>query len=277
LTGPRPTLRCPCAGRYLAPGFTYNAPPEGETRFDLGEVPYIRAYDRCTECEHWFARHTIDIDSLYLRNYVDATYGGPDGMRARLERILALPPERSDNAGRVNRIISFAEARFDGRKVARRLLDVGAGIGVFAATMKAAGWAVVAIEPDPRTARHLREWVGVEAYACPIAALDPVGVGRFDIVAFNKVLEHVEDPIALLTAAHRLLEPSGFVYLEVPDAETASAEGPGREEFFIEHHHVFSAASVTLTGERAGYMPYVVQQIREPSTKFTLFAVLIPK
>src|SRR5262249_58802778 len=114
-------------------------------------------------------------------------------------------------------------------------------------------------------------------YAGSIGSVVCLGVGRFDIVALNKVLEHVADPIALLTAAHRLLEPSGFVYLEVPDAETASAEGPGREEFFIEHHHVFSAASVTLTGERAGYMPYVVQQIREPSTKFTLFAVLIPK
>jgi len=277
LSGPRPTLRCPCAGRYLAPGFTYHAPPEGETPFDLGEVPYIRAYDRCSECEHWFARHMIDISSLYLRDYVDATYGGPDGMRARLERILALPPERSDNAGRVARIIRFAESRFDGRKAGGRLLDVGAGIGVFAATMKAAGWSVVAVEPDPRTAHHLTECVGVEAHARPIAALDPAEVGRFDIVTFNKVLEHVEDPIALLTATHPFLAPRGFVYLEVPDAEAASAEGPGREEFFIEHHHVFSAASLTLTGERAGYMPYVVRQIREPSTKFTLFAFLIPK
>src|SRR5262249_61602827 len=149
--------------------------------------------------------------------------------RARLERILALPPERSDNAGRVARIIRFAESRFDGRKAGGRLLDVGAGIGVFAATMKAAGWSVVAVEPDPRTAHHLRECVGVEAHARPIAALDPAEVGRFDIVTFNKVLEHVEDPIALLTAAHPLLAPVGLVYREVPDADAGYGEAPSPE------------------------------------------------
>ena len=39
-----------------------------------------------------------------------------------------------------------------------------------------------------------------------------------------------------------------LVYVELPDAEGAALHGPGREEFFIEHHHVFSAASTASFG-----------------------------
>ena len=140
--------------------------------------------------------------------------------------------------------------------------------------MNAAGWNVVAVEPDPRTAQHLREAVGVEAQAVPIEALGRDFAGRFDAVTFNTVLEHVEDPVAMLGAARPLLAPGGFVYIEVPDAEAASAHGKEREEFFIEHHHVFSAASLALTAARAGFAVLDLERLREPSSKFTLRAFL---
>ena len=130
--GPRPTLRCSCSGRHLTEAFVYDAPPAGEVRFDLPTAQYARAYDRCSLCGHWFGRHAIDLAALYERGYVDATYGGPAGMRARLEQVLALPPERSDNAGRVERIQSQLEAE---PPAERTLLDVGSGLGVFPARM----------------------------------------------------------------------------------------------------------------------------------------------
>jgi len=270
LSGPRPTLRCPCAGSHLVEAFAYDAPPAGETRFDLGRGTYARAYDRCSLCGHWFARHELDVGRLYEHAYVDATYGGPAGMRARMERILALPPENSDNAGRVGRLLAFAATHVPRRPAALRLLDVGAGIGVFPAAMKAAGWAVVAVEPDPRTAAHLRDTAGVEAHAVPITSHELERIGRFDVVTFNKVLEHVEDPVEMLVAARRLLAPDGFVYVEVPDAEAAAPHGPGREEFFLEHHHVFSPASLALMGARGGLSAIALERLREPSGKFTL-------
>ena len=270
MSGPQPTLRCDCNGRHLVPAFAYDAAPPGETRFDLGGQTYARAYESCTECGHWFGRHGIDLSDLYGQAYVDSTYQGPDGMRARLAQILALPPERSDNAGRVARVRAFTS---DLKRVPR-LLDVGAGIGVFPAAMKAAGWAVIAVEPDPRTALHLRESAGVDAHALPIENLDPAVVGLFDAISFNKVLEHVEDPVGMLMAARPLLAPTGFVYVEVPDAEGAAPQGPGREEFFIEHHHVFTADSLCRTAGRAGFAPRAVACIREPSGKHTVYGFL---
>ena len=97
-------------------------------------------------------------------------------------------------------------------------------------------------------------------------------IGPVDAITFNKVLEHVEDPVTMLAAARPLLGAGGFVYVEVPDAEGAALHGPGREEFFIEHHHVFSAASTAMMAGRAGFATLAVERLREPSGKFTLRA-----
>jgi SAM-dependent methyltransferase len=261
--------RCRFDGGRLVEAFVYEQAPKCETRFDLNLETYRRAYDRCELCGHFFARHRIDLATLYNSSYVDATYGGIDGMRARLKSIRALPPEQSDNAGRVARIKAFA-ARERGGTVGR-LLDVGAGIGVFPAAMKELDWDVEAIELDARTAFHLREAVGVRVYTDDLAKLGATPVAPFDAVTFNKVLEHVEDPVGMLSDARPLTAENGFVYLEVPDV-AASQNGPEREEFFIEHLHVFSPASLAMTVERAGFMLVELERLREPSGTFALFA-----
>jgi SAM-dependent methyltransferase len=264
-----PLTACRFDGGRLVEAFVYDKPPCGETKFDFGGGRYFRAYDRCERCGHFFARHAIDLARLYERSYVDATYGGTDGMRARLAAIRALPPERSDNADRVARVSAFVK-RACGRSAAR-LLDVGAGIGVFPAAMKDLGFDVVATELDPRTADHLRRNVGVATYTEDLVALKAAALAPFDLITFNKVLEHVEDPVGMLADALPLLAADGHVYVEVPDV-AAAVDGPGREEFFIEHLHVFSPASLAMTFERAGFEFVELERLREPSSKFTLFA-----
>lgn len=271
MTSATPTLRCPCERRHDRPAFHYDAPPPGETRFDLGGVPYRRAYLRCSVCGHWYAEHGMDISGLYRGAYLDSTYG--KNMRNAFERILALPPEKSDNAGRVARVLAFAAARLPEVR-SPALLDVGSGLAVFPFRMKQAGWRCTALDPDPRAAAHARDAAGVEAVAGDFMAIADEVLGTFDVITFNKVLEHLLDPVAMLQKAARHLKPGGFIYAEVPDGEAAAAEGPQREEFFIEHHHVFSLASVAMMAHRAGLAPLAVERLREPSTKFTLRAFL---
>ncbi len=71
-----------------------------------------------------------------------------------------------------------------------------------------------------------------------------------------------------------ILAPGGHVYCEVPDAPAAAAEGPGREEFFIEHLHVFSPASLAMAAARAGLSPVRTERLHEPSGKWTIAAFL---
>lgn len=212
----------------------------------------------------------MDLSGLYGGTYVEHTYG--DRLEASFRRILSLPLGESDNAGRVARMLDFAAAHFPAdHSIA--LLDVGAGLGVFPYGMKQAGWECTALDPDPQVGRHLAEVVGVRAVTGDFFSVPAEDLGDFDVVTLNKVIEHVQDPVAMLKKAAEVLDPNGFLYVEVPDV-AASREGPGREEYFIEHLHVFSPASLAMTVERAGLHLKLIERIREPSGKFTLRAFM---
>jgi hypothetical protein len=259
-----PPLHCPCAGDRFTSVHTYFEPPAGEVRFASTAGEYRREIYRCSLCGHYISVFNLAA-SFYSGEYVDATYG--DKMRATFDKIMALPPERSDNAGRVARINAFA-----GAANGRTILDVGSGLCVFLARMKQHGWKCTALDPDERATQHARDVAGVDA----IRGSLPMDLPTFDVITFNKVLEHVEDPIALLAHAKPLVKD--FVYIELPDGEAAAREeGFGREEFFVEHFHVFSMASLARLAERAGFEVTTLERLREPSTKYTLRAFLKPR
>ncbi|MBN1671862.1 MAG: class I SAM-dependent methyltransferase [Kiritimatiellae bacterium] len=273
---PQPALRCPCGAGRFDRVFAYDAPPAGERRFAASVAgPYRRELTRCEVCGHFLSVHRMDLSALYAGDYVGGTYRDQAGIRAAFERIVALDPSESDNAGRAARVLEFAGARpggSDGSPVPSTLLDVGSGLGVFPHAMKAAGWQCTALDRDPRLVKHLADIVGVEAVLSDFMAFDDAR--RFDLVSFNKVLEHVPDPVAMLAKSRDHLRGNGFVYLELPDGEAAVREGPEREEFFIEHLHVFSAASAALLAARAGFALRSLERLQEPSSKYTLRALL---
>lgn len=271
-------VRCLCGGQEWTTAFTYEAPPAGEVRFRFSAVAeYRREVLRCTVCGHFVSVHDMDDSRLYQEDYVSANYGG-DGIQRAFERIVSLPPEQSDNAGRVRRILDFAASHLavparEGR--APTVLDVGSGLCVFLYRMKAAGWDGTALDHDPRLVAHARDVVGLRGVCGDFGVVE--GLGRYDVVTFNKVLEHVRDPVSMLAESVKHLNPGGFVYVEVPDGEAAMHEGPEREEFFIEHHHVFSAASLALLAARARFRIRVVERLHEPSMKYTLRGFLVAK
>ena len=255
-----------CGGDDREVVHVYTEPPEGEIRFAF-EGPYRRELRRCVKDGHVVSVHGMDLSELYAGAYVDATYGS-DGMRRTFERVLALPLHQSDNAGRVARVLDFMEPR---RSPKPSLLDIGSGTGVFPSRMQSAGWSVTASDPDARAVSHLREVAKVEALELDFGAGELHQLGTYDVVTLNKVLEHVLDPVALLARARSVLAPDGVVYLEVPDVEAAQdLSGCGREEFFIDHFHVFSALSAQAMAAAAGYEVLDVERLREPSTKYTI-------
>jgi 2-polyprenyl-3-methyl-5-hydroxy-6-metoxy-1,4-benzoquinol methylase len=97
-------------------------------------------------------------------------------------------------------------------------------------------------------------------------------IGEYDVITFNKVLEHVEQPIEMLKKAKSFLNKNGFIYVEVPDGEMAAMEGKEREEFFIDHIHVFSFTSLSLLIQKSWLLPLVIERLKEPSTKYTIRA-----
>jgi SAM-dependent methyltransferase len=267
--------RCPISGltesRLV---FSLAAPPAGETGFARPPgQPYYREVWQFAGSRHYVNRHAMTMAAGYDGDYVSATYGDAAGVAARFHKVIGLPPAQSDNAQRIAAIRAYAARHFPAGH-AIRLADIGAGLGVFPHAVKQAGWHCTAVDPDPRAVEHMKTVVGVEAVCGDFHTLD--GIGRFDIVTFNKVLEHVPDPVAMLARTRAFLEPGGLVYVELPDGEAAlAAGGPGRQEFFVEHIHVFSMTSIVMLAEAAGFRPLALERLREPSGKYTLRAFCV--
>jgi 2-polyprenyl-3-methyl-5-hydroxy-6-metoxy-1,4-benzoquinol methylase len=266
---------CFCGQNRYSRVFLYDQAPEGETRFDFDYERYRREVKRCEICGHYVSVHDLEMRQMYEGEYVDSTYTDDNGMRRNFERIVALPPEESDNTGRVERVVAFAESHFDKDKLRQQpsVLDVGSGLCVFLYKMKARGFACTALDVDERLVKAAKELAGVDAVRADFMNTDLLS--RFDMITFNKVLEHVKNPVATLAKCREYLNPDGFVYIELPDGEAAVREGSGREEFFIEHWHVFSAASTALMVQQSGFRIESLERLREPSNKFTIRAFLV--
>jgi 2-polyprenyl-3-methyl-5-hydroxy-6-metoxy-1,4-benzoquinol methylase len=210
----------------------------------------------------------MDLTDFYRGGYVDGTYG--NRLKENFKRILALPESKSDNTARVKRVLDFAKGKWGDKKVPN-LLDVGSGLAVFPFRMKEAGWHVTALDPDRRAAAHASENAGVKSVHADFLKWEPKTGAKFDVITLNKVLEHVEDPITMMAHARKWIQPGGVLYIEVPNV-TAAQKGPGREEFFIEHLHVFSESSLVSVAQREGWSADSVFELQEPSGKLSLCA-----
>ena len=154
----------------------------------------------------------------------------------------------------------------------KNFLDIGSGLGVFPYSIKKIGWNCVSVDPDINSVQHLISDLKIKTlhgnyYKIKYAK-------KFDFVTLNKVLEHVNNPIKFLQKTNKNLDNSGIIYLEVPDAEKASKYGKNREEFFIDHLHVFSKVSLKLMCKKAGFEILHISRIKEPSGKYTLYGFL---
>ena len=258
-----------CNGKSFSIKFEYDTPPTGEVKFELKNKKYKRHYVSCNLCGHWFSQHKLDLKNLYSKKYMDSTYN--DKILETFEKVISLPNEKSDNFGRIKRIKKFAENLFSNKK-SIYLLDIGSGLGVFPYSVKNIGWNCTAVDPDKRSVSHIKKRIGIKTKHGEFIKIK--NMGKFNVITLNKVLEHVINPIALLRKAKSNLHNDGFIYVEVPDAEEASKEGKDREEFFIDHVHVFSKLSLINMCKNAGLQTIKVERINEPSGKFTLFAFI---
>jgi SAM-dependent methyltransferase len=243
-------------------------------RFERHVGIAVAGYERCwVECGRCGAATNIqDATNRRRLEFIAAGYYEVDlagsSVTEKYSKVMALPAERSDNAQRVERI-----DRFLARRHAGRVLDIGAGTGVFLARFldRRIDWRGLGIEPDPAAAAHLRSLGKFEV----IEALFTVGLGLrgFDLVTLNKVVEHLSEPLVLLRdAASALKREGGILYLELPDKLTASRRPPSDNILGALHCHLYDSHSIVTLLERAGLRALSVERVFEPSGKISVFA-----
>jgi SAM-dependent methyltransferase len=131
-----------------------------------------------------------------------------------------------------------------------RVLDFGAGDGMFAERMLREGNKVDCVEPDPDNQRALAA-LGLSA-AADIAAL---GDSRYDFVYTINVLEHLHDLDRHVAELHRVLAANGRLFVFVP----AFAVLWTSLDDEVEHVRRFTRASLTRALAGGGF---VIEQCR---------------
>jgi SAM-dependent methyltransferase len=141
----------------------------------------------------------------------------------------------------------------------RRLLDVGAAYGFLLAAAHKAGFVALGVEPAPQCAEFARRELGVEIRTGSIeeVSLEPES---FDVVTMFDVIEHLEDPAAVVRRVRSLLRPGGLLVVETGDVDASLARALGSNWYFYDppqHVTFFGRRSLEALLVRSGFTPAV--------------------
>ena len=269
----QPTIGC--KKKNLKKYLTFKKKPKNEISFGLTRKQYLRYYYRCKKCGHLTAKHKkYFVSNLYLNKYFKSTYKSKKKLNETFEKIKNLPPSKSDNYHRLKRVKKMANTILSKGKL--NLLDVGSGTGIFPLGMLSKKYNITAIEPNRDSVDFIKKKskFKIEAIQGDFLKMNLKKLKKYDLITFNKVLEHVERPILFLKKSLKLLKKKNLVYIEIPNALAIKdkKEGKNREEFGLGHHHVFTKKSLENIMKISNLKILSIKQIREPSSKYTIFA-----
>jgi SAM-dependent methyltransferase len=114
-----------------------------------------------------------------------------------------------------NRLFGKILDLIEKRMGAGRLLDIGAGCGVFLAVAQKRGWKVKGIEPSSQSAEVAQRQYGLDIYNGTLQEYDENG--EFDVITFVNVLDHSVEPWKEVSKAKLLLKSNGVLFLRFPN------------------------------------------------------------
>lgn len=271
-------VHCPICG--LSPAdviLTIEQPDRFEKAAGIGEAGYRRWWVECQGCGLLIDVLTRpDLAAIYLDSYYSPAVE-QETPAERYARIMALPRDRSDNALRVKRIRRFLdeieESVPPNTERTRRVLDIGAGTGVFLSRFleDLPHWQGAAIEPNQAACEHLRSLGRFEVVEGCFPEAAPAS--PHDLVTLNKVLEHLPDPLDILRRLPAVMTENGLAYVEVPDKLTAWMRPPTDNILGSLHYYLFDPVTLTKLLERAGFSTLWLRRYVEPSGKITVSAL----
>jgi ubiquinone/menaquinone biosynthesis C-methylase UbiE len=136
------------------------------------------------------------------------------------------------------------------------LLDVGAGTGAFAHTMREAGWEITGLEPDETARQNAVRKYGLELRSPD--ELYQLPAAKFDAITLWHVLEHVHDLHGYLEKFYTLLKSGGKLVIAVPNYTSQDAKhykGCWAAYDVPRHLYHFSPRSMKLLAESKGFIP----------------------
>jgi len=135
------------------------------------------------------------------------------------------------------------------------MLDIGAGGGevVFAANQS--GIRACGIEPNEGYSAFARDAYGIKVKT---AHLDELDHEQYSIVTMFHVLEHMPNPRKVFEKLHQLIEPDGFLVIEVPNIEQADASPAN---IFFKAHLYYYSSSTLISAASEAFEPVMTEDV----------------
>jgi len=183
----------------------------------------------------------------------------PDEQKGLYEQEYLANLERNKNI-----LIATAEERLafvERYKQRGKLLDFGCGMGYFLDCAHKNGWDVTGIEYS----EHALDYCRARYPFTVLPAIEPSSIasnGSFDCITLWHVIEHLRDPVKILTQLRPLLAPGGILVAEVPNNNFIFEHvRPWRLKSYsemCEHLAYFTPKTFSLLFKRAAYTVQVI-------------------
>ncbi len=133
------------------------------------------------------------------------------------------------------------------------VLDIGCGFGETLGYHKSRGCKVYGIEADSNIVRVAEKF----KFNVHLGLFTPdiYENNFFDYVTMDQVMEHIEDPVQILTGISRILKPSGKLIISFPNAFGFGAKFFGKRwiNWHIPYHlNFYSKLSLGMAAKKAG-------------------------
>ncbi|MCA1679980.1 MAG: class I SAM-dependent methyltransferase [Actinobacteria bacterium] len=139
-----------------------------------------------------------------------------------------------------------------------RALDIGVGSGDFLKRLAARGWEPWGIEANPSAAEAARQRCGLASGRIVVARAEDVSFahGTFDLITAHHVVEHLHDPMGVLSKAQTWLSDDGRLVLTMPNVKSLESRLFGRLWFGLDlprHLYHFDPDTITELLGRSGF------------------------
>jgi 2-polyprenyl-3-methyl-5-hydroxy-6-metoxy-1,4-benzoquinol methylase len=137
----------------------------------------------------------------------------------------------------------------------RNLLDVGCATGYFLEAARQDGWQVTGTEISEYAAEYARQKFGLEVLTAKIEEAQ-LPLGKYDAVTMWEVLEHLQNPMAALSAIHAVMSPGGVIGISSPNFASLTYLLVGKEWWVIgptEHIYYFTLPTLRKMLEQVGF------------------------
>ena len=218
----------------------------------IAKVPF-KLFE-CRSCR------TVFINPRPTKNFLENIYSKSGHSLLEpisLEKVNQMEEEYPNGSVDGKRMVAVAyellQGQIENNERKLKALDIGSGYGFFSVAAINSGFDVTAINPsvwENDIYEQINGFRPIQKFFEDVTFSD-----RFDLVILSQVLEHIDNPLALLKRIRNIMNPKGILIVAVPnlDSYLVKAGKDGGVFWIPEHLTCFSKKGLVLLLQRAGF------------------------